>query len=106
MTIGKTDAGTFGLSVALHIQRPGVDRIKAEQVVAAAHQRCPHSNATRALASIFQPCRARSIRGCDSNSGSKCQFRHGPATEVISWSASRVPRSCHYFSIDFVEIAL
>jgi hypothetical protein len=38
VTIGKTDVGTFGLSVALHIQLPGVDRIKAEQVVAAAHQ--------------------------------------------------------------------
>jgi osmotically inducible protein OsmC len=47
VTIGKTDAGTFGLSVALRLQLHGVDRIKAEQVVAAAHQRCPYSNAIR-----------------------------------------------------------
>jgi organic hydroperoxide reductase OsmC/OhrA len=42
---------SMGLYVPLlefnHIQLPGVDRSKAEQVVVAAHQLCPYSNATR-----------------------------------------------------------
>jgi lipoyl-dependent peroxiredoxin len=45
VTIGKTDAGGFGLSAQLNIHLPGVDRAEAEKVVAAAHQLCPYSNA-------------------------------------------------------------
>jgi Ohr subfamily peroxiredoxin len=45
--IGPNDAGGFGLTVALHAEIPGVDQATAEELVQAAHQVCPYSNATR-----------------------------------------------------------
>lgn len=45
--IGPNDAGGFGLEVALHVELGGVDQATAEQLVEAAHQVCPYSNATR-----------------------------------------------------------
>jgi osmotically inducible protein OsmC len=45
--IGPRDEGGFGLAVDLVVTLPGLDRPTAEQVVAAAHQVCPYSNATR-----------------------------------------------------------
>jgi lipoyl-dependent peroxiredoxin len=45
--IGRTDTGGFGLSVALTVDLPGIDRAVAEDLVAQAHQVCPYSNATR-----------------------------------------------------------
>jgi len=45
--IGANEAGGFGLVVDLVADLPGVDRTIAEQLVAAAHQVCPYSNATR-----------------------------------------------------------
>jgi lipoyl-dependent peroxiredoxin len=48
VSIGKSDGGVgFGLSVVLHIEMTGVSQDDAERVVAAAHQVCPYSNATR-----------------------------------------------------------
>lgn len=44
--IGPIPAG-FGIAVRLNITLPGMDREKAEALVAAAHQVCPYSNATR-----------------------------------------------------------
>jgi osmotically inducible protein OsmC len=44
--IGPIPAG-FGIQVVLNIKLPGLDRAVAEQLVAAAHQVCPYSNATR-----------------------------------------------------------
>lgn len=44
--IGPIPAG-FGLQVKMVISLPGMDRAVAEQLVAAAHQVCPYSNATR-----------------------------------------------------------
>ncbi len=44
--IGPIPAG-FGIQVAMTIHLPGMDRAVAEQLVAAAHQVCPYSNATR-----------------------------------------------------------
>jgi len=44
--IGPIPAG-FGIQVKLSIKLPGMDRAVAEQLVAAAHQVCPYSNATR-----------------------------------------------------------
>ncbi|WP_374673831.1 organic hydroperoxide resistance protein [Ideonella sp.] len=44
--IGPIPQG-FGIQVAMQIQVPGMDRAAAEQLVAAAHQVCPYSNATR-----------------------------------------------------------
>lgn len=44
--IGPIPAG-FGIQVALNISIPGLDKASAEQLVAAAHQVCPYSNATR-----------------------------------------------------------
>ncbi|WP_417458187.1 organic hydroperoxide resistance protein [Kordiimonas sp.] len=37
----------FGIEVELNINLPGLDREAAEKLVAAAHQVCPYSNATR-----------------------------------------------------------
>ena len=39
--------GGFGIKVAMRISVPGMDKAAAEALVAAAHQVCPYSNATR-----------------------------------------------------------
>ncbi|MDM4765020.1 organic hydroperoxide resistance protein [Pelomonas sp. SE-A7] len=44
--IGPIPAG-FGIQVAMAISLPGMERAQAEALVAAAHQVCPYSNATR-----------------------------------------------------------
>jgi len=44
--IGPIPAG-FGIQVSLDVTVPGVDRAVAQQIVDAAHQACPYSNATR-----------------------------------------------------------
>ena len=40
-------AGAFGISVAMAISVPGMDRTASEALVKAAHEVCPYSNATR-----------------------------------------------------------
>jgi len=40
-------AGAFGIAVALAVSVPGMDKAAAEALVAAAHEVCPYSNATR-----------------------------------------------------------
>lgn len=45
--IGPRAEGGFGITADLEISLPGVERAEAEQLVAAAHQICPYSNATR-----------------------------------------------------------
>lgn len=45
--VGPNGNGGFGLTVALAVSTPGMDQAAAEAVVAAAHQVCPYSNATR-----------------------------------------------------------
>jgi Ohr subfamily peroxiredoxin len=45
--IGSNGEGGFGLSVTLHVELGGVSQEDAEKAVAAAHQVCPYSNATR-----------------------------------------------------------
>jgi osmotically inducible protein OsmC len=45
--IGPRSEGGFGITADLRVQLPGVDRAEAEKLVAAAHQICPYSNATR-----------------------------------------------------------
>lgn len=47
VTLGTVDGGGFGLAVELDVALPGVERETAEQVVKAAHEVCPYSNATR-----------------------------------------------------------
>ena len=39
--------GAFGISVAMAISVPGMDKAAAEKLVATAHEVCPYSNATR-----------------------------------------------------------
>ncbi len=39
--------GAFGIAVTMEISVPGMDRAALEQLVAAAHEVCPYSNATR-----------------------------------------------------------
>jgi Ohr subfamily peroxiredoxin len=45
--LGRRDDGGFGLTVTLHVELGGVDQATADELVAAAHQVCPYSNATR-----------------------------------------------------------
>ena len=45
--IGPNGAGGFGLEVTLHVELGGIEQAAAEQLVEAAHQVCPYSNATR-----------------------------------------------------------
>lgn len=46
--IGPSGNGSaFALAVTLAVDLPGLDRGAAERIVAAAHQACPYSNATR-----------------------------------------------------------
>ena len=47
VAIGPLQDQGFGLAIALKIQMPNVDKAAAETLVAAAHQVCPYSNATR-----------------------------------------------------------
>jgi lipoyl-dependent peroxiredoxin len=44
--LGPTSLG-FGIAARLNISLPGLERAKAEQLVAEAHKICPYSNATR-----------------------------------------------------------
>lgn len=39
--------GAFGIAVTMAISVPGMDKAAAEKLVAAAHEVCPYSNATR-----------------------------------------------------------
>jgi lipoyl-dependent peroxiredoxin len=39
--------GAFGIAVAMVVSLPGMERASAEALVAAAHEVCPYSNATR-----------------------------------------------------------
>ncbi|MEZ5824616.1 MAG: organic hydroperoxide resistance protein [Geminicoccaceae bacterium] len=45
--IGPRSEGGFGITTDLEVSLPGIERAKAEALVAAAHQVCPYSNATR-----------------------------------------------------------
>ena len=45
--IGPNGSGGFGLAVTLVVDLPAVERSAAQQLVEAAHQVCPYSNATR-----------------------------------------------------------
>jgi len=45
--IGPNGAGGYGLEVTLHVELGGIEQAAAEQLVEAAHQVCPYSNATR-----------------------------------------------------------
>lgn len=45
--IGPSGHGGFGLTVALDVHAPHLERGDAEDLMARAHERCPYSNATR-----------------------------------------------------------
>nr|WP_042184594.1 organic hydroperoxide resistance protein [Kibdelosporangium sp. MJ126-NF4]CEL16394.1 Organic hydroperoxide resistance protein [Kibdelosporangium sp. MJ126-NF4]CTQ94318.1 Organic hydroperoxide resistance protein [Kibdelosporangium sp. MJ126-NF4] len=47
VTLNKDDGGRFVLSVTLVAHLPGLEQGQADQLVAAAHQICPYSHATR-----------------------------------------------------------
>jgi osmotically inducible protein OsmC len=47
VTIGTTDGGGFGLSVALDVHIPAVDQETTQALIEGAHEVCPYSNATR-----------------------------------------------------------
>lgn len=43
----KNESGLFQLQVAIEAEIPGVDTNTAQELLEAAHQTCPYSNATR-----------------------------------------------------------
>jgi len=45
--IGPRSEGGFGITADLRVTLPGMDRAQAQELVDAAHQVCPYSNATR-----------------------------------------------------------
>ena len=45
--IGANDSGGFGITVELEAELPGLDSATAHDLVEAAHEVCPYSNATR-----------------------------------------------------------
>jgi len=45
--LGPQEGGAYNLEVSLTVSLPGVDRDLAIEIVEAAHQTCPYSNATR-----------------------------------------------------------
>jgi Ohr subfamily peroxiredoxin len=47
VTIGSVASGAFALAVTLTAHLPDLERAQAEALVAAAHEVCPYSNATR-----------------------------------------------------------
>ena len=47
VSIGPLDSGGYTLAVHLEASLPGVERAVAQELVEAAHQVCPYSNATR-----------------------------------------------------------
>jgi lipoyl-dependent peroxiredoxin len=47
VTIGKTQAGGFGLAVDLHGKLSGVSQAEADELMHAAHKVCPYSLATK-----------------------------------------------------------
>ena len=44
---GQAEGGGYGISADLHINLPGFEQKQAEELVAAAHDICPYSRATR-----------------------------------------------------------
>ena len=47
VSLGRDDNGAFGLAVRLEVALPNATPEVAQQVIEAAHQVCPYSNATR-----------------------------------------------------------
>jgi osmotically inducible protein OsmC len=45
--LAGSDGKRFGISAALEVELPGMERAQAQALVDAAHQVCPYSNATR-----------------------------------------------------------
>jgi lipoyl-dependent peroxiredoxin len=45
--VGPNDKGGFAIDVELRVSLPGLDAAAAQELVDAAHQVCPYSNATR-----------------------------------------------------------
>lgn len=45
--IGPRDAGGFGLTVALKVSLPGIEKASAQKLTEAAHKICPYSNSVR-----------------------------------------------------------
>ncbi|MCO1614926.1 organic hydroperoxide resistance protein [Micromonospora sp. CPM1] len=56
--IGPNGSGGYGLAVTLVVDLPAAERAAAEQLVDAAHQVCPYSNATRGNVEVTRTVRA------------------------------------------------
>lgn len=48
----RADGGGFGLTIGIKVAIPGLDRARAEDLVAKAHVVCPYSHLTRAGADV------------------------------------------------------
>lgn len=47
VSLGKDDAGSYGLAVTLTVSVPGLEPAQVQELAEAAHQTCPYSRATR-----------------------------------------------------------
>lgn len=47
VSLGTAEGGAYGIAVRLDVSIPGLDTDAARELVEAAHQVCPYSNATR-----------------------------------------------------------
>ena len=45
--LGQLDSGGYGLDVDLYLETTGLTQAQADELIEAAHQVCPYSNATR-----------------------------------------------------------
>ena len=45
--LGPMGVNAYGIAARLNVNLPGMDRAQAQELVEAAHQVCPYSNATR-----------------------------------------------------------
>jgi len=48
----EDDQGGYRLAVELHAQLPGIERVRAQQIMDAAHKTCPYSKALRGDTSV------------------------------------------------------
>ena len=50
--IGPNGKGGFGITVALNVSLPGMDKAAAQDLINNAHEVCPYSNATRGIVEV------------------------------------------------------
>jgi osmotically inducible protein OsmC len=62
VTLGRLDDGTYGIGVALTMSAPQLSADEAEDLIRAAHERCPYSRATRGNVDVALTARGGAVR--------------------------------------------